>query len=105
MLRDRRAVSKVVGTVLLVAIVIALAALLGGMATGVSDQLQEPAPQLYTEFEYDDDVGDAAEEYGLDVEGVNEAEIDEVRASLLDARPPKSEYDGNGDGGYRRVPE
>ena len=76
--RDERAVSKVVGVVLLIAIVIALAAVVAGMVSGFSGQLQEPAPQLYTEFEYDDDVGDAAEEYGLDVEGVNEEDIDEV---------------------------
>ena len=75
---DERAVSKVVGVVLLVAIAIALSAVVAGMVSGFSGQLQEPAPQLYAEFDYDDDVGDAAEEYGLDVEGVNEEDIDEV---------------------------
>lgn len=75
---DERAVSKVVGVVLLVAIVIALAAVVAGMVSGFSDQLQEPAPQMYATYEYDDDVGDAAGEYGLEIDGVDESEVDEV---------------------------
>lgn len=64
--------------VLLVAKVIALAAVTGGMVSGFSNQLQDPAPLIYIDSEYDEDVGDAAEESGQTVDDVNEKNIDEV---------------------------
>ncbi|MFY4816356.1 type IV pilin [Haloarcula sp. AONF1] len=53
---EERAVSKVVGVVLMTAIVIALAATVATMLTGFAGLLNEPAPQVAFEFEYDDDV-------------------------------------------------
>ena len=61
--RDERAVSKVVGVVLLIAIVIALAAVIAGMVSGFSGQLQEPAPQAAFEFTHHDDVANPHEEF------------------------------------------
>ena len=55
---DRRAVSKVVGVVLMVAIVVALASTVAVMLTGFSGFLNDPAPQASFSFEYDDDVDD-----------------------------------------------
>jgi len=66
--------------------VIVLAAVVAGMISGFSGQLQgSRAPQVYATFEYDDDVGDAAEEYGLDIEGQNEEDVDEVVTLRHDA--------------------
>jgi flagellin-like protein len=55
---EERAVSKVVGVVLMTAIVIALAATVATMLTGFAGLLNDPAPQAAFSFEYDDDVGD-----------------------------------------------
>ena len=49
---DDRAVSKVVGVVLMVAIVITLSAVVAGMVSGFSGQLQDPAPQVAFEATY-----------------------------------------------------
>lgn len=73
-----RGVSKVVGVVLLVSIVVLLGAVVGGMITQFSDQLDDPAPQIYFEFEHDDDVADSMEEYGVEPESADPADVDEV---------------------------
>jgi flagellin-like protein len=49
----RRGVSPVIGVVLLVAIVVALAAVVGVMATSFEDSLQEPAPTAQFDTDYD----------------------------------------------------
>ena len=58
---DERAVSKVIGVVLMVAIVVALAATVGFMVVGFGDMLNEPAPQVAFEATYHDDVEDPDE--------------------------------------------
>ena len=58
-----RAVSKVIGVVLMTAIVITLAATVATMLTGFAGLLNDPAPQVAFEFKYDDDVNDASTEY------------------------------------------
>jgi|GEM_PF-6936426 len=58
-----RAVSKVVGVVLMTAIVITLAATVATMLTGFAGLLNDPAPQVAFEFEYNDDVQDPQAEY------------------------------------------
>ena len=58
---DERAVSKVIGVVLMVAIVVALAATVGFMVVGFGDMLNEPAPQVAFEATYYDEVDDPDE--------------------------------------------
>ena len=58
---DERAVSKVIGVVLMVAIVVALAATVGFMVVGFGDMLNEPAPQVSFEATYHEDVEDPDE--------------------------------------------
>ena len=60
---DDRAVSKVVGVVLMVAIVGMLAATTATMVMGFGDMLNDPAPQVNFAFEYDDDVVDGQSQY------------------------------------------
>ncbi|PAU82843.1 hypothetical protein CK500_11970 [Halorubrum salipaludis] len=62
-IREDRAVSKVVGVVLMTAIVIVLAATVATMLTGFAGMLSDPAPQVVFSFEYDDDVEDPNTEY------------------------------------------
>ena len=51
-----RGVSKVIGVVLMTAIVIALAATMAAMATGFGGMLNDPAPQVAFDAEYHEDV-------------------------------------------------
>ena len=62
---DDRGVSKVVGVVLMVAIVIALASTVAVMVTGFSGMLNEPPPQANIEFTFytDEDFDDPQEEF------------------------------------------
>ena len=53
---DDRGVSKVVGVVLMVAIVIALASTVAVMVTGFGGMLSDPAPQASFEFTYYENV-------------------------------------------------
>lgn len=73
-----RGVSKVVGVVLLVAIVLLLGAVVGGMTARFSDRLDDPAPQIYFEIEHDDDVTNSMDEYGVDPESADPANVDEI---------------------------
>jgi len=53
-----RAVSKVVGVILMIGIVVALAALMSVMFLGFGDTLNDPAPMVAFDAEYHDDVED-----------------------------------------------
>jgi len=53
LLDDDGAVSPVVGVILMVAIVVILAALVGSFVLGIGDSTTEPAPQASFEFEFD----------------------------------------------------
>lgn len=70
---DDRGVSKVIGVVLMVAIVGMLAATTATMLMGFGDVLNDPAPQVVFEFTYHEDVEDpvqfdeAVAEYATEV--------------------------------------
>jgi FlaG/FlaF family flagellin (archaellin) len=73
-----RGVSKVVGVVTLVAIVLLLATVFGAVLTGFTDQLEDPAPQIAFEFKYDDEVENSMDEYGVEPESTDPANVDEI---------------------------
>lgn len=54
----QRAVSKVLGVVLMVAIVVLLASVVWTMVGGFGEELNEPVPQVAFDMEYHDDVED-----------------------------------------------
>lgn len=66
---DCRAVSKVVGVVLMTAIVVMLAATVGAMVTGFTGVLNQPPPHASIDFTYygDDDFDDPTEEFHKDI--------------------------------------
>lgn len=64
---DRRAVSKVVGVVLMTAIVIVLAATVATMLTGFAGMLNDPAPQIAFEFTYHEDVEDPQAQFNENI--------------------------------------
>ena len=60
---DNRGVSKVIGVVLMVAIVGMLAGTTAMMVTGFGDMLNDPAPQVAFEFTHHEDVDDPHERF------------------------------------------
>ena len=72
--RDEQAVSPVIGVILMVAITVILAAVIGTFVLGLGDQVQDTNPQVSFSFDYDQSVpelevthdgGDAIEEQNL----------------------------------------
>ncbi|ELZ78228.1 hypothetical protein C455_11113 [Haloferax larsenii JCM 13917] len=55
---EDRAVSPVIGVILMVAITVILAAVIGTFVLGLGDQVQETAPQASFAFDYDSGSGD-----------------------------------------------
>ncbi|EMA07345.1 type IV pilin [Haloferax denitrificans] len=54
-LSESRAVSPVIGVILMVAITVILAAVIGTFVLGLGDQVGDTAPQASFSFDYDDD--------------------------------------------------
>lgn len=55
---DRQAVSPVIGVILMVAITVILAAVIGTFVLGLGDQVQNTAPQASFAFDFDQGAGD-----------------------------------------------
>ena len=55
---EERAVSPVIGVILMVAITVILAAVVGSFVLGLGDRVSESAPTAQISFEYDSDAND-----------------------------------------------
>jgi flagellin-like protein len=53
MLQDDKGVSPVIGVILMVAVTVVLAAVIGSFVFGLGDGLNQPAPSTQIEFDYD----------------------------------------------------
>ena len=53
MLSDEKAVSPVIGVILMVAVTVILAAVIGAFVLGFGDSLSEPAPDAQIDFDFD----------------------------------------------------
>jgi flagellin-like protein len=60
MLQDDKGVSPVIGVILMVAVTVVLAAVIGSFVFGLGDGLNQPAPSTQIEFDYDAANGDLA---------------------------------------------
>ena len=56
---EERAVSPVIGVILMVAITVILAAVIGAFVLGLGDSVSETAPNAQIDFDYDDTNGDS----------------------------------------------
>jgi len=74
---DERAVSPVIGVILMVAITVILAAVIGTFVLGLGDQLQDTSPQVSFGFDYNDP------DSGTDTLEVTHESGDSVAASQL----------------------
>ena len=94
---DRRAVSPVIGVILMVAITVVLAAVIGTFVLGLGDQVQETAPNAQFSFDYDGDNsevtithqgGDGVPSSAVQVEGslsindLNDSSVTNVEAAF-----------------------
>jgi flagellin-like protein len=61
LLADDEAVSPVIGVILMVAITVILAAVIGTFVLGLGDQVQDTAPQASFNFDFTDNTGSADE--------------------------------------------
>ncbi|WP_299331325.1 type IV pilin N-terminal domain-containing protein [Haloplanus sp.] len=57
LITDDRAVSPVIGVILMVAITVILAAVIGTFVLGLGNQVRETAPQATFTFDYEEDTG------------------------------------------------
>ena len=76
LLTEDRAVSPVIGVILMVAITVILAAVIGTFVLGLGDQVDESAPQASFSFEFNDtgvnvthEGGETLERSTLDIDG------------------------------------
>jgi flagellin-like protein len=98
LLNDDRAVSPVIGVILMVAITVILAAVIGTFVLGLGDQISETTPQASFSFDYDrdDDGNDSLiiAHNGGDTLNANEVNVTVTGASGDDGDSP---YQWNGD--------
>lgn len=71
-----RAVSPVIGVILMVAITVILAAVIGTFVLGLGDQVQQTSPNAQFNFDFDNDAGNEALEVTHDGgDGINTDEL------------------------------
>ena len=108
---DNKAVSPVIGVILMVAITVILAAVIGTFVLGLGDQVSESAPQAQFTFDYDStnneltvthDGGDAIEASTLVVKGDIPTDTDGTPDNTQTADTDVAD-DGTGLPGARRL--
>jgi len=81
-----RAVSPVIGVILVVAIVVILAAVVGAYATSFGDSGSEPMPNVRLDATYNDDLGAANGEYlNVTMQGGDRAPLAKIDLAVSDA--------------------
>jgi flagellin-like protein len=85
------AVSPVIGVILMVAITVILAAVIGTFVLGLGDQVQDTAPQASFTFDYEKDANS-----GGDVLDITHDGGDTISASSLNVSIADAENDGSG---------
>jgi len=98
-LSESRAVSPVIGVILMVAITVILAAVIGTFVLGLGDQVGDTAPQASFSFDYDGiDTVTITHESGdaIDFESLSVSETSDETSSTVDN---DGDSDGNMDAG------
>jgi flagellin-like protein len=93
LLGERRAVSPVIGVILMVAITVILAAVIGTFVLGLGDQASESAPQAQFSFEFNGSTG-----LNVTHEGGDAIRADELNVSIGLSSDGVSYGDPNGVG-------
>jgi flagellin-like protein len=90
---DERAVSPVIGVILMVAITVILAAVIGTFVLGLGDQVQQTSPNAQWDWEED-----SSDNLNITHEGG-----DSIDAARLEVTGTNADADGSGDGGTSTV--
>lgn len=91
LLTDEDAVSPVIGVILMVAITVILAAVIGTFVLGLGEQVQSTTPQVSFSFDYDDSgttasCGSLGADGVLDITHDGGAKVNEDRLSIGDTQ-------------------
>ncbi|AKU08134.1 type IV pilin [Haloferax gibbonsii] len=91
--KDDSAVSPVIGVILMVAITVILAAVIGTFVLGLGDQVGDTAPQASFAFDFDNDGG-AADEAQVTIthESGDAVDADRLSISIDGAAPDGTNY-------------
>ncbi|QLG61100.1 type IV pilin [Halorarum salinum] len=95
LIEDERAVSPVIGVILMVAITVILAAVIGTFVLGLGNNLGDTAPNANFDFDYDDPTG--AGDYDVTATHQGGATIDSDNADSLVLSASETEPEPNGD--------
>ncbi|QLG28656.1 type IV pilin N-terminal domain-containing protein [Halorarum halophilum] len=82
--KDERAVSPVIGVILMVAITVILAAVIGTFVLGLGNNLQQTAPNANFDFDYSSAGNSPTNPYRVDATHEGGATIDEDNADSLE---------------------
>ncbi|POG56061.1 type IV pilin [Haloferax marisrubri] len=90
---ESRAVSPVIGVILMVAITVILAAVIGTFVLGLGDQVGDTAPQASFAFDYDNDGGaDDEAQVTITHESGDAVDADRLSISIDGAAPDGTNY-------------
>jgi len=90
---NERGVSPVIGVILMVAITVILAAVIGAFVLGLGDQVSETAPTATIDYEFDN-----ADGVTLSHEGGAELDNSTISININGSVAPTTGWDGNDDG-------
>jgi flagellin-like protein len=93
--RDEDAVSPVIGVILMVAITVILAAVIGTFVLGLGDQVQSSAPNANFQFEYDDAGNGFSDSDNDDSVSVTHNGGQDVTRSNVEIQVGDVSYDGS----------
>ncbi|MFC6941330.1 type IV pilin N-terminal domain-containing protein [Salinirubellus sp. GCM10025818] len=82
---DEDAVSPVIGVILMVAITVILAAVIGTFVLGLGDQVQSTSPQASFNFDYTEDATDDSDELVVTHDGGDSIAADRLNATVSGA--------------------
>lgn len=90
---DDRAVSPVIGVILMVAITVILAAVIGTFVLGLGDQVQQTSPNTQFTFDYTPDATASGDELDVTHDGgdsVEDSQLDASVSGAMDTAPDPS---------------
>ena len=82
---DDEAVSPVIGVILMVAITVILAAVIGTFVLGLGDQVQSTSPQASFQFDYSEKTGTDSDELDVTHDGGDSIDNGRLNASVTGA--------------------
>jgi flagellin-like protein len=98
LITDDDAVSPVIGVILMVAITVILAAVIGTFVLGLGDQVQSTSPQASFNFDYTNSSGNPGDQLAITHDGGDAISASDINASVSNAFVQDTGLTGNGQG-------